>query len=222
MLTCGAAAYPLDARPLAGRAGGVTLIELMVTLTLLGVLVLLGLPSFVQWSRNAQVRTVAESLQTGLRLAQSEALRRNRSVILFFTNGDPASGVTRSTPASTATAVDNGRSWGVQTVPGFGDTSGQYITGGALTDVASKVAINTGSSAVCFDANGRLKAQATATTGVAGATCSVPTTTSTLRFEVSQAGADRPLRVTIGTGGGVRMCDPGRPALSSSTPDGCP
>jgi hypothetical protein len=49
---------------------------------------LLGLaaPSFSQWTRNAQVRTVTDALQSGARLAQAEAVRRNRQVVFFLTN----------------------------------------------------------------------------------------------------------------------------------------
>ena len=200
---------------------GFTLIELMVAITLFGLLVALGFPTFSTWISNARVRSVAEALQNGIRTGQAEALRRNRQVVLFFTNGNPAQGVTPST-TSTATAVANGKNWGLQTATGpWG--SAEYITGGSLAEVSSLVSIAGAPSAICFSSNGRLVANAS-TTGVTGAACALPTGTPPVAtFNVSQStGSDRPLRVTVALGGQVRMCDPNRPALSASSPDGCP
>ena len=53
---------------------GFTVLELVVTVTLLGLLLALALPSFAAWSRNARARTTADALQTGMRLAQAEAV----------------------------------------------------------------------------------------------------------------------------------------------------
>lgn len=184
-------------------AGGFTLIELITTITLIGILVALGLPSLSTWIRNSQVRTVADTLQTGLRTAQAEAVRRNRVVVLSFTN---------STPALNATAVAGGKNWSLQTIPQFGESS-EFVGGGALAGIASGVAITStpSSSAICFNSNGRLVAP----TGT-GCTAAVAT------LNVTQTNADRPLRIIVQIGGQVRMCDPHRPTLSASTPDGCP
>jgi type IV fimbrial biogenesis protein FimT len=191
-------------------ARGFTLIELMVTITLLSILILLSLPSFTAWIRNSQIRTVAEALQGGLRTAQAEALRRNRQLVLSFTN---------ATPALNATAVADGKNWSLQTVQSLDDTGPEFLQGGALADVASAVPITTGVSAVCFNASGRLSNNASGT-GVPGASCAAAQTT----FDIGTGmpGADRPLRVVLQLGGQVRMCDPNRPPLSATSPDGCP
>ena len=193
---------------------GFTLIELIVTITLLGVLVALSLPSFTAWIRNSQVRTVAEALQTGIRTAQAEAVRRNRQVVLSFTD---------ATPALNATAVAGGKNWSLQSVAQFGEASTdatRYIGGGALADVASNVVIGdhagSGISAICFNSNGRLVTNTSP--GVTGASCTAAVTS----FDVSHTSSDRPLRVIVQIGGQLRMCDPKRPALSATTPDGCP
>jgi type IV fimbrial biogenesis protein FimT len=60
------------------RASGFTMIEMAITMTVFAILVALGVPSMTTWIRNNKVRTVADTLQTGLRLAQSESLRRSR------------------------------------------------------------------------------------------------------------------------------------------------
>lgn len=198
----------------AAGARGFTLIELVVTITLLGILMALSLPTFTAWIRNSQVRTVAEALQNGVRTAQAEAVRRNRQVVLSFTNATPA-------PPSAApwAVVAGGSNWWTQTVAQFGETT-EFARAGALADVASGVTITAtpATTAICFNSNGRLVTNAA--TGVPGASCVAPNTL--LKFDVTQTSADRPLRVTVAAGGQVRICDPNRPALSSTSPDGCP
>lgn len=194
----------------AGHRGarGFSLIELLTAFVLLAILIRLALPSFTTWIANAKVRTVAESLQTGLHLAQAEAVRRNRQVVLSFTNG---------TPALNVAAAVNGNSWSLQTVQQFGAGDSEFVQGGKLTDTSSGVTINTGGlNALCFNSNGRLVVNASP--GPASANCAAAAAT----FNISHSGSDRPLRVLVGVGGQVRMCDPNRPALSDASPDGCP
>lgn len=68
------------------RSGGVTLIELMVGMTIISCLLLVGMPSFTSWIQDLQIRGAAESIQSGLLLARSEAIRRNRPVQLTLAN----------------------------------------------------------------------------------------------------------------------------------------
>lgn len=195
-------------------ARGFTLIELLVTITLLGILATLSIPSFTGWIRNSQIRTVADALQTGVRTAQAESVRRNRQVVMWFTNGDPLTG---------GTPLAGGKNWGLQTVAQFGEAA-EYITGGKLADIASSVAIanDMASNAICFNSVGRMVANPSST-GISGAACQVPTSPATsAAFNVTLAGADRPLRVIVQIGGQMRMCDPNRPTMSSASPDGCP
>jgi type IV fimbrial biogenesis protein FimT len=189
---------------------GFTLIELLTTLSVLGVLLQLSLPSFTIWINNTRIRTVADSLQNGVRLAQAEAVRRNRQVVLSFTDRTPALGVP---------AVAGGTNWSIQTVAQFGGGDAEFVQGGSLVDVASGVtigAIGPAVNALCFNSNGRLTLNNAP--GPAGAVCRA----AAVAFEVNRASADRRLRVLVGVGGQLRMCDPGRPTLSSASPDGCP
>jgi len=66
---------------------GVTLIELMITLVVLGVLVFLALPSYTVWIQNTQIRTAGESILSGLTLARGEAARRNTRVEFKMDSG---------------------------------------------------------------------------------------------------------------------------------------
>ena len=197
-------------------AAGFTLVELLIALTLLSVLLVLAAPSFATWIRNAQVRTISEALQNDLRGAQAEAVRRNRQVVFYLTNDDPGLG---ATPAA------NGRNWVMRWIPLPGDTvdatapaNEPFIQGGSLADVAAAVEIG-GPTAVCFNSLGRRVPNAA--TGVAGAVCAVDIANPLASFQITRAGADRSLRVTVGLGGQVRQCDPAR-LLADSTPDGCP
>jgi type IV fimbrial biogenesis protein FimT len=67
---------------LSARTSGVTLIELMIGMTIISCLLLVGMPSFTSWIQDLQIRGAAESIQSGLLLARSEAIRRNRPVQL--------------------------------------------------------------------------------------------------------------------------------------------
>jgi type IV fimbrial biogenesis protein FimT len=62
------------------RQKGVTLIEAMVALTIMGVLLATGVPSFSQFLQNRKVRNAAEALHNGLSLAKAEAVRRNTNI----------------------------------------------------------------------------------------------------------------------------------------------
>lgn len=199
-------------------AAGFTLIELAVTVALLGVLLTLALPAFSTWIRNAQVRSVAEALQNGLRVARAEATRRNRQAVFFLTTAEPG---------LAAGAVANGDRWVVRWVPLPGDTVNAaspafepFVQGGALADSAAGVTV-TGPAAVCFNAVGRQVAMTAAQTGVTGGTCTVDAASPLQTYTVARAGSDRPLRVTVALGGQVRMCDPAR-SISADNPDGCP
>jgi type IV fimbrial biogenesis protein FimT len=67
-------------------ACGITLIELMVTLAIVGILTLLGLPYYGKMIENTQTRNAAESIQNGLRAARAEAVRRNTPVRFHLTS----------------------------------------------------------------------------------------------------------------------------------------
>jgi type IV fimbrial biogenesis protein FimT len=59
---------------------GFTLVELLIAITVLGILLALGAPSFMVWIQNTQIRTAADAVLNGLQLARTEAIRRNKTV----------------------------------------------------------------------------------------------------------------------------------------------
>jgi type IV fimbrial biogenesis protein FimT len=67
---------------------GVTLLELMITITVLGLLLGLGVPSFINVTRNNRLATQANELVTALSLARSEASKRGLPVsVCVSSNG---------------------------------------------------------------------------------------------------------------------------------------
>lgn len=62
------------------RIAGFTIIELMVTVTLLSVVLVLALPGFQSFIQNNRVATQANNFITALTLARSEALKRGTNV----------------------------------------------------------------------------------------------------------------------------------------------
>jgi len=198
------------------------MIEMAVAMAIFAILVALGVPSMTTWIRNNKVRTVSDSLQTGLRLAQAESLRRSRQVVFALTNS--------TTPTQKPLpAVVNGTAWAIWTVPSMtnaADETPMFIQSGVLSNASTNVqVISNGTAAVCFNSVGRLtnnaSANVTAITG--GAICSQPTVGAppVQQFNISIPGGDRPLQVNLGLGGQVHMCDPGV-AISDAHPEGCP
>lgn len=68
---------------------GFSLIELMVTVGIIGILLALAAPRFAAYLRNVKLRTSAEAFMTGVQLARSEAVRINAPVEFLLTTTDP-------------------------------------------------------------------------------------------------------------------------------------
>ena len=59
---------------------GISLIEVMVAVAIIGVLFALGMPAYSTWIQNTQIRTAAEAVLNGLQTAKNEAIQRNVTV----------------------------------------------------------------------------------------------------------------------------------------------
>jgi len=191
-----------------GPSAGFTLVELLVTLTLLSVLMYLAAPTMMGWIRNSQVRTAGDALQNGLRLAQAESLRRSRQVVFSLTDS--------ATPQSGVTAKADGKHWSINTIAIDGEDTdvAAFVEGGVLGLPGDDVSI-AGPAAICFSSLGRLVTNTDPGVGSACSATAIPAT-----YDISLTGAERNLRVTVAVGGRVRMCDPNK-TLSTTTPDGC-
>lgn len=190
---------------------GFTLIEIVITLALLALLLMAAVPAFSAWVAGAKVRSVAEVLQNGLRLAQSEATTRSRQVVFALTD---------STPALTATPAQNGSNWYARVLPLTDSSetadSDDYVSGGTFATQAGVTV--TGPALVCFNSLGR---QVSNTATGLGSDCTAPTSAvEPVVYTVSRTGADRSLKVQVYLGGKIRMCDAAK-TLSAGAPDGC-
>lgn len=199
------------------REVGVGLIELMIAVVILGIMTAMVAPGMTTWIRNSRVRTVADALQSGVRLAQAEAQRRTHAVVFFRT----ASKACLSSDRANA----RGQYWQVRALPGTLLTAqaSQVVQCGVLTDVSAGVNITSrrqattaAVTAICFGGDGR---QITLNNpdGI-GVNC----TAIASQFDVAPStthAENRPLRVMVSLAGAVRLCDPSK---TSAAPDGCP
>ncbi|MHC6223990.1 GspH/FimT family pseudopilin [Pseudomonas sp. X10] len=70
------------------RQQGVTLIQLMSGLALVGLLTQIGIPSYTHMSMELQQQTAARDLAQTLRIARSHAVLRNQRVVVQALQGD--------------------------------------------------------------------------------------------------------------------------------------
>lgn len=181
-----------------------TLVELVVVLAMAALLVGLATPPVRDWIRTARVRAVAEGLLAGVRLAQGEAVRRDRQVMLARIS---------SPQCGSATHVsDSSLHWVVRTVPAFAGDTGELVRCGARADTGTGVTV-TGPAVLCFNAAGRLTRNADP--GLSGASCEA----KAARLEVRGAAGGTALAIDVLLSGGARLCDPARSIATA--PHGC-
>ena len=168
-------------KQLGNKQVGFTLIELMIVLAVLAIVVSIAVPNLRVMIANTQIRSVAESVRNGLQLARAEAVKRNESV-RFTLNAD------KSWQLGCVTVVADLDGDGQADCPAVIMQKGVKEGGGGSVTVA-------GAGQVTFTSLGT-------SAGIAGQLSLVDFTSTTI------AVGTRPLRITLGTGGNARMCDP--------------
>ncbi|HVL56566.1 MAG TPA: GspH/FimT family pseudopilin [Burkholderiaceae bacterium] len=186
-----------------GRSAGFTLIELLTVIMIVAVLAGLAVPEFNNTLSARRVQASASALSHGLKAAQTEAIRRNRTVELIFTNAEPLrSNTVSAAPVSSASASG----WIARTIDPANDDD--FVAGGRISEGGpTTVTVADPTTAVGFTAMGR---------PVNRTTLPQVALAQPVVFRVTDTGSSRRMCVSLSTGGAVRVCDPQRPAGSAA------
>lgn len=170
---------------------GFTLVELMITLVVMGVLATSVLGMATSFITNAKLRSSADEFRTGLMTAKVEAIKRNASIIF---NSDSTGG------------------WGI-------DVPSTFTESGTLEHLQSKAAASSSLSVVAKDSNGaaltkfRFTGSGRPSSDASTEVPSPPSYPVTYYFSVankvcgSESGITC-LNVTITSGGQIKVCNP--------------
>jgi type IV fimbrial biogenesis protein FimT len=179
--------------------GGFNIIEVMIAILVVALVVGLGAPSFGAWIQNLQIRTASEAIMNGLQTARSEAIKGNTAVKIVFTAPSSAFTVCGSTvsPCDSTTPSD------------------QRVLTRAHEDGSPNAVVTVtagGPSTVTFSPLGNVLST--------NADGSLPVGQIDVTNTYVSGTAARPLRVLIGGGGSIRMCDPS-PTIAATDPRHC-
>jgi len=186
---------------------GFSLIELMITLVVLGLLITLGAPSISEWLQNQQIRAAAEATLNGLQVARSEAVARNTSVSFQFISD-------LSSTCLPASIVGGGYLTSISWVVSLGDPTGacdkkvgDAVPGPVIQSRSG--AEGTRNAVVTTSPPGATTVTFTSLGGTTGNPDGSLTLQSMILSSVVLTGtAARPLRIVVNPGGSTRMCDP--------------
>ena len=73
---------------------GFTLVEIMVTIVVAGVLMAAGIPSFVHFSRTLSQKQARDLIEGSLRLARQQAVTSHQPIVVAFGDGISTTGLT--------------------------------------------------------------------------------------------------------------------------------
>jgi type IV fimbrial biogenesis protein FimT len=183
---------------------GLTLIELLITLSVSAVVLATGAPAMGQWLRDIEIRGSASSLLSALQAARAEALARNASVRLELSDKQGRPGwrlvcvqVSNRCPAlirQQAIDIQTGVRWGVSALSGMPAFGAVIVAGHGLP------------SSVRFDA--------------LGAAPAIASGSDVARVDITHANDATARRrvVLIAAQGMTRSCDP---SVASAHPEHC-
>lgn len=111
---------------------GLSIVELGIALFVLSVLLVAGVPAFIEYMTNTRIRAVADEMHAGLQLARSEAISRNAAVDF----------------------MSNGTGWSVQ-LPAIGVGDPSILAIRAPKGTESSVVANSSAASIRFNGRGR-------------------------------------------------------------------
>ena len=180
------------------KSSGFTLIELLIVLAIIVVLAALAIPGFTQMIQNSRIRAGADSVLSGIQVARAEAVKRNTRVQFDFRTNSAWSVCTVPVAPGACPTPDNATT--IQS-RSFGDGSSADVSV-ATSNVGPFV----------FNGLGALTSPApTAANGLVSIDLN----------SVSSPVNSRRLRVVIGAGGVVKLCDPALSTIGTD-PRRCP
>lgn len=114
------------------KHAGFTLIELMVTISIVAIIATLAAPSFAEFSASQRVKAAASNLFISILRARSEAIKRDTTITLAPIGGDWADGWTMQNPAFPDLNIERQDLKGNITISG--PASLRYRNSGRLAD----------------------------------------------------------------------------------------
>jgi len=179
------------------KAAGFTLIEVMVTISILGLLLLAVAPNVAATVQDTRARGVAETLLQGLSKARIEAIKHNRKVTFSLVDQVGDGCALSPTSGAWVVSMDNpqgrcGQSASTETAPRIIQTFGlkELSRGVVIQGMASGAAPAT--AGATFNAFGQLELAP----GML------------MRIDVRHAGpSSRLFSIEVSPAGGIRLCD---------------
>jgi type IV fimbrial biogenesis protein FimT len=174
----------------------------MITLAVMALLFMIGLPGMNTWLQNQQLRASAEGIQAGLQLARAESLRRN--VPVRFQLVDTLTGA--------CVLKDSAANWIVSLADPTAACAAPEDDTAAPQILQKRNGAEGSPNAVVAATNGGVAANTVVFSGLGRVIGVGPIT----RIDISNpsggvcqpAGPMRCLRINIASGGAMRMCDP--------------
>lgn len=160
---------------------GISLIEIMVAVAIIGVMFALGMPAYSTWIQNTQIRTAAEAVLNGLQTAKNEAIQRNATVQFQLTDA-------------------TGTSWKVNLAS---DPDGTPMRSRMAEEGSPNATVTftpAGANTVTFSSLGRVVPNVDASPSLT----QVDINNTTIAVVADR----RNLRILIPAGGAIRLCDP--------------
>jgi len=181
---------------------GFTIIELAVTVAVLGLLLALIAPEVGTMVRNTRIRSAAESMLSGLQQARNESVRRNESVG-FWLVSESSTGVVDNNCALSATSG----SWVVSAEAPNGACAAA-IDGSTAPRIVARRAVGEVGQIVSFKSVQADGSDATAVTFNGFGRVSNATAITNIAIEdAKSADSFRKLRILVTPGGQIRMCE---------------